>query len=76
VVKILYLYDNKEKFIRKSLTYKNGDVVDFDPNGNIIGEYKSKSQREIIKDKQQQPKQNVSEEGSINKTLQKILNKN
>ena len=49
--------------------------MDFDPNGNIIGEYKSKSQREIIKDKQQQPKQNVSEEGSINKTLQKILNK-
>ena len=75
VVKILYLYDNKEKFIKRSITYKNGDVVDFDPNGNIIGEYKSKSQTQIIKDKQQQPKQNVSEEGSINKALQKILNR-
>ena len=75
VIKILYLYDNKEKLIRKSLTYKNGDVVDFNPDGKIIYEYKSKSQKEIIKDKQQQPNQNVSEGNSINKTLQKILNK-
>jgi len=75
VIKILYLYDNKEKLIRKSLTYKNGDVVDFNPDGKIIYKYKSKSQKEIIKDKQQQPNQNVSEGNSINKTLQKILNK-
>ena len=75
VVKILYLYDSKEKLTRRSITYKNGDVVDFDPNGNIIGEYKSKSQREIIKNKQQQPNQNVSGGNSINNTLQKILNK-